>query len=148
MKYTEYFLHTKKRPDRSYIKDEWIRKAFLEPIGEEIQSDNRIRKWAWIEEEQKYLRIVILADGKTIHNAFFDRNFKGRIQMNIKYFEDTDTALIDFSDKSIIETKEISENVYIDIDSKGNLVSMTIEHAKKSGALSKLIYEEFKKKSA
>ena len=64
--------------------------------------------------------------------------------MNIKYFEDTDTALIDFSAHDISETKEISENIYIDIDSDGNLVSMTIEHAKATGALSKLIYEEIK----
>ncbi len=68
--------------------------------------------------------------------------------MNIKYFEDTDTALIDFSTRSISETKEISENIYIDIDSNGNLVSMTIEHAKKTGALGKLVYEEMKSKSA
>lgn len=64
--------------------------------------------------------------------------------MNIKYFEDTDTALIDFSSLPITETKEISENIYIDIDSSGNLVSMTIEHAKETGALSKIIYEEIK----
>ncbi len=59
-------------------------------------------------------------------------------------FEDTDTALIDFSTQAVSETKEISENIYIDIDSKGNFVSMTIEHAKKTGALNKLIYEKIK----
>ncbi len=68
--------------------------------------------------------------------------------MNIRYFEDTDTALIDFSTRSISETREISENVYIDIDSDGNLVSMTIEHAKETGALGKLVYEEVKSNSA
>ena len=55
--------------------------------------------------------------------------------MKIKYFSDTDTALIEFSSEKISETKEISENIYIDIDDNGNLVGMTIEHAKKSGAL-------------
>ncbi len=64
--------------------------------------------------------------------------------MNIKYFEDTDTALIDFSTHPIAETREIGEHVYVDIDEKGNLVSMTIEHAKGTGALSKLVYEEVK----
>ena len=49
--------------------------------------------------------------------------------MNIKYFKDTDTALFEFSERPIEETKEISENVYIDLDKDGNLVSMTIEHA-------------------
>lgn len=50
--------------------------------------------------------------------------------MKIRYFSDTDTALIEFSNVSVVETKEISENIYIDLDEKGNLVSMTIEHAK------------------
>ncbi len=49
--------------------------------------------------------------------------------MNIKYFKDTDTALFEFSGRPIEETKEISENVYVDLDKDGNLVSMTIEHA-------------------
>ena len=46
--------------------------------------------------------------------------------MNIKYFSDTDTALVEFSDNKIEETRELSENIYIDLDSPGNIVSMTI----------------------
>ena len=49
--------------------------------------------------------------------------------MNVKYFRDTDTALLEFSDALLNETREISENVYVDLDKDGNLVSMTIEHA-------------------
>jgi hypothetical protein len=37
--------------------------------------NGRIRKWGYIEESGKYPRIVLLEDGETIHNAFFDRNF-------------------------------------------------------------------------
>ena len=55
----------------------WIKEAINNPIHEEIQADGRIRRWTWIETEQKYLRIVLLPDGQTIHNAFFDRRFKG-----------------------------------------------------------------------
>lgn len=62
--------------------------------------------------------------------------------MKIRYFVDTDTALIDFTNKSVAETKEIGENIYIDIDGDGNLVSMTIEHAKQTGALEELVYRE------
>jgi len=77
MKFTEYFKYTRQRPDRKTIKDKWIAKAFYDPIHEEIQLDGRIRRWAKIEEaDNKYLRIVILEDGKTLHNAFFDRSFK------------------------------------------------------------------------
>ena len=50
--------------------------------------------------------------------------------MEIKYFPDTDTLLIDFSDREIIETKDINENILVEFDSNGELVSMTIEHAK------------------
>jgi uncharacterized protein YuzE len=50
--------------------------------------------------------------------------------MKISYFVDTDTALIEFSNESVLETKEISENLYIDLGGNGNLVGMTIEHAK------------------
>lgn len=55
--------------------------------------------------------------------------------MNIKYFRDTDTALLEFSNATVEETREISENIYIDLDKAGNLVSKTIEHAKQSANL-------------
>lgn len=74
MKYTQYFLHTRKRPDRCTIEDDWIEKTIEFPLHTEIQSDGRIRKWG--KYEGKYLRIILLEDGETIHNAFFDRNFK------------------------------------------------------------------------
>ncbi len=47
--------------------------------------------------------------------------------MKIKYFSDTDTALVEFSGRKVAETKEINENIYIDLDASGNLVAMTIE---------------------
>ncbi len=46
--------------------------------------------------------------------------------MKVKYFPDTDTALVEFTDKEVYETKEISESVYIDVDRNGNIVNMTI----------------------
>ncbi len=55
--------------------------------------------------------------------------------MKIKYFSDTDTALLEFSEREIVETREISENIYIDLDENGNLVSMTVEHAKERSDL-------------
>ena len=65
--------------------------------------------------------------------------------MKIRYFADTDTALIEFSNESIIETKEISKNLYIDLDGKGNLVSMTIEHAKEKANISEVSYLQMEK---
>ncbi len=76
MKCTQYFLHTIERPDRKQIKTEWIMMALEKPIHQKIQTDGRFQKWIWVEEVQKYLRVITLTDGETVHNAFFDRNFK------------------------------------------------------------------------
>lgn len=76
MKCTQYFLFMKSRPDRAVIKEEWILETMTNPLKQEIQSDGRIRKWSYIDEVGKYLRVILLDDGETVHNAFFDRNFK------------------------------------------------------------------------
>jgi len=68
--------------------------------------------------------------------------------MKIRYFTDTDTALIEFSSEPVIETKEISENLYIDLDNNGNLVSMTIEHAKDKAGISEISYLQMEKNAA
>jgi uncharacterized protein YuzE len=68
--------------------------------------------------------------------------------MRVKYFPDTDTAHVEFTDNNIHETREISENIYIDIDSGGNIVSMTIEHAKESAGLREFSYQEITRKTA
>ncbi len=62
--------------------------------------------------------------------------------MKVKYFPDTDTAHVEFTGKEVKETREISENVYVDLDKKGNLVNMTIEHAKENARLSEFSYQE------
>jgi len=76
MKTTQYFNYTKKRPDRAQIKEEWIKYVIENPQKVVIQSDGRIRKWAKISGVGKYLRVILLEDGETVHNAFFDRSFK------------------------------------------------------------------------
>jgi len=76
MKTTRYFDYTRKRPDRMRIKDRWIEFVINKAVKTEVQSDGRIKKWAKITEEGKYLRVVLLEDGETVHNAFFDRSFR------------------------------------------------------------------------
>ena len=63
--------------------------------------------------------------------------------MNIKYFRETDTALLEFSDRPVDETREISQNIYVDLDKDGNLVSMTIEHAQAAASLPSVNVQEF-----
>jgi hypothetical protein len=73
---TAYFRHTRLRPDRAGIHNEWILRAIQAPTREEIQSDGRIRRWVRIPEfENRALRVILLPDAKTVHNAFFDRDF-------------------------------------------------------------------------
>jgi uncharacterized protein YuzE len=62
--------------------------------------------------------------------------------MKVKYFPDTDTALVEFTHKEVHETKEISEDIYVDLDENGNLVSMTIEHAKANAGLWEFSFQE------
>ena len=62
--------------------------------------------------------------------------------MKARYFADTDTALIEFTDNEVAETKEIGENIYVDLDPRGNLVSMTIEHARTNARLQEFSYQE------
>ena len=77
MKVTAYFAAVRLRADRAVIRDEWIERAIRTPLREHVQADGRIRRWVQIAEiENRYLRVVLLPDGETVHNAFFDRRFQ------------------------------------------------------------------------
>lgn len=79
MKTTRYFEEQvlRKRP---YIRREWCLQVMAAPVRREIQSDGRIRFWGRIPEagegRPRFLRVVTLEDGETVHNAFVDRNFR------------------------------------------------------------------------
>jgi len=65
------------RPDRAPIQDAWIQRAIDAPVREVIQADGRIRRWAQVPEmEGRFLRVILLSDRETVHNAFFDRSFQ------------------------------------------------------------------------
>lgn len=76
MKYTAYFASTRTRPDRLRIRDEWIEAAIEHPRRRTVQSDGRIRVWTYVDQERKFLRVVLLPDRETVHNAFFDRTYR------------------------------------------------------------------------
>jgi hypothetical protein len=73
VKTTDYFEREVMRK-RPYLRREWCEAAIRRPARRMTQADGRIRHWIWIEELQKYLRVVTLEDGETIHNAFPDRD--------------------------------------------------------------------------
>ena len=77
MKFTRYFESMRERPDRRSIRDEWIATVVMNHEREVTQQDGRIRRWGKMDEfVGKYLRVILLADGETVHNAFFDRDYE------------------------------------------------------------------------
>ena len=79
MKATRYFREqvVRKRP---YIDPAWCVRIVSEPLRREEQTDGRIRMWGEVvlpgETSPRFLRVITLADGETIHNAFLDRRFR------------------------------------------------------------------------
>jgi uncharacterized protein YuzE len=68
--------------------------------------------------------------------------------MKITYFKDTDTLLVNFNNNDIVDTKDLGENVLIETDNNGNIVSMTIEHAQKQAEISNFSYKQIESLSA
>ena len=54
------------------IKDEWIKRVLANPYHFEVQRDGRIRHYGYIEEAEKWLRVII--DDDKLHNRFFDHH--------------------------------------------------------------------------
>ena len=79
IKATRYFTEQvlRKRP---YIDVTWCAAVIVAPLKRETQSDGRIRYWGSVTrlgDAPRILRVVTLEDGETVHNAFFDRGFRG-----------------------------------------------------------------------
>ena len=61
--------------------------------------------------------------------------------MKVKYFKDTDTLLVSFSENTIVDTRDLNENVLVELDEQGRVVSMTIEHATQQTDVSEFSYQ-------
>jgi uncharacterized protein YuzE len=61
--------------------------------------------------------------------------------MQAKYFSDTDTLLLQFNDRQIVETYDLNEDVLVEVDKDGGVVSMTIEHAKQQTNVNEFSYQ-------
>ncbi len=62
--------------------------------------------------------------------------------MQIKYFQDTDTLVINFNNNLIYETRDINDNSLVELDENGNIVSMTFEHAKSVANVNDISYQQ------
>lgn len=67
--------------------------------------------------------------------------------MKITYFKDTDTLLVNFNDKEIDHTKDLNENVLIELDKNGAVVSMTIEHAQQQTEIQNFSFNQVENKA-
>jgi hypothetical protein len=73
---TEYFRAVRVRSDRATIRDEWILRVVAQPDREAVQLDGRVRRWARIAgADGRVLRVILLPDRVTVHNAFFDQSY-------------------------------------------------------------------------
>lgn len=61
--------------------------------------------------------------------------------MKVRYFEDTDTLYIELREGAITETRDLDESTLIDMDAAGNMVAITVEHARDRAELANFAYE-------
>lgn len=73
MKTTPYFRNTV-QPKRPYVTESLCREVIANAVRREVQPDGRIRYWGRVGE--RWLRVVVLEDDETLHNAFYDRRFR------------------------------------------------------------------------
>jgi uncharacterized protein YuzE len=59
--------------------------------------------------------------------------------MKMSYFDDTDTLYIEFKQTDIAETRDLDENTLLDVDSEGQIIAITVEHASKRTDVNSLV---------
>ena len=62
--------------------------------------------------------------------------------MKIRYFAGTDTLYIEFRDVPVAETRDLDENTLLEVDAKGDICAITIEHASDRAEITWFAYEQ------
>lgn len=75
MKYSNHFINDV-LPKRPYLTESLLSDILDQKLRIELQENGRMKIWGYSSEYEKYVRVVLMEDGETIHTAFFDRNFK------------------------------------------------------------------------
>lgn len=68
--------------------------------------------------------------------------------MRVEYFEDTDTLQITFNEGNVADSRDLDENTLIEVDSNGQLVTLTIEHAQERADLESFLYKRYSRAAA
>ncbi|PIY25415.1 MAG: hypothetical protein COZ12_00175 [Deltaproteobacteria bacterium CG_4_10_14_3_um_filter_60_8] len=84
--------------------------------------------------------LLIKTAGRVTLAVVFNRSvlFRDHFRENRNYYQETDSLYIDLSEKTSVESKEISEGVVLDYDAAGNLVGIDIDNASKKVQLKDL----------
>jgi uncharacterized protein YuzE len=134
--FTDYF-ETQVLRKRPYIKREWCIAVVKNPLRCEPQEHGRFCFWAAVPElGGRYLRVITLEDKVTIHKCLSGSRVPA---MKLNYFPETDSLYIDLSEQPSAESREISEGVVLDYDSRGNLVGIDIDNASRIVDLRRLV---------
>ena len=125
MKFTQYFVHVRHRPDRHEIRDEWIERVMASPEAESRQADGRIRLWARIPEASgRYLRVILLEDRETVPMRSSTGDSGSESKVNTF---PTPTHCWLTSATRWPRRASLNENVLVELDENGHVVSMTID---------------------
>ena len=62
--------------------------------------------------------------------------------MKIRYFQDTDTLHIEFKPAAVAETRDLDENTLLDLDQRGQILGITVEHASERADVPQFSYEQ------
>lgn len=62
--------------------------------------------------------------------------------MKIRYYAETDTLYIEFRDVPVVETRELDENTLLDLDARGDISGITVEHASERAGIPQFSYEQ------
>ena len=77
---TTWYFDNRVRPKRPYVTPVMCAIVLSDPIRVEEQPDGRFRFWGEVflpgENASRIIRVITLADGETVHNAFIDSKFR------------------------------------------------------------------------
>jgi len=62
--------------------------------------------------------------------------------VKIRYFRDTDTLYIELRQAPVAETRDLDENTQVDVDERGQVCAITVEHASERADLPALDYQQ------
>jgi uncharacterized protein YuzE len=62
--------------------------------------------------------------------------------MKIRYFPDTDTVYMELTNKEVVDTIDLNENMIVDLDITGNVVAITLEHAQELANIFEVTFQQ------